>query len=92
MVISVTKISRRRRSGDSSLYEAVIESEQQSVPGDSPVATQVLADIINEVPSVTADIVVISETVRIFSDIVYELKNIFIDTNAWTMPQCSMSQ
>ena len=63
VVLSVSKISRSRRSKTASEYEATIECEQQSVPGEGPVATEVLENIVRNIPSVKSDLVIISKTV-----------------------------
>jgi len=75
VVLSVNKISRSRRSDTKTGYEAVIESEHQSVPGESPVATEVLENIVENIPTITSDIVVISETVSR-----YRVRDIFWGT------------
>ena len=56
VVLSVTKIS-------ASEYEAIIDCEHQSVPGEGPDATEVLENIVRNIPSVKSDLVIISKTV-----------------------------
>ena len=64
VVISVIKTSRRRRSGATDSYEAVIEYEHQSVSGTAAEATQALSDTIAEAADVTTSITVLTQTVR----------------------------
>jgi len=63
-VLSVTKISRSRRSKTASEYEAIIEFDYQSVPGESAAATEVLENIVGNIPTITSEIVISKPSVE----------------------------